>query len=97
MPCSRAIRLAAGCVLLSPHAMYYDAGLTALPLLLAVVHGTPLQRRVAVGLWAVALLHPFAHVGVTPVFVTLVGSFLLAVRIHVDAAGPAVAARAAGA
>ena len=89
---------AAGCVLLSPHAMYYDAGLTALPLLLAVVHGTPLQRRVAVGLWAVALLHPFAHFGVTPVFVTLAGSFLLAVRIHVDAVDRAPAAsRAAGA
>jgi hypothetical protein len=75
----RAAVATAGCVLLAPHAMYYDAGLAALPLLLCVVHGTRPEQMAAVGLWALAFLHPLAGtLGITPVFVSLVGAFGLA-------------------
>jgi hypothetical protein len=80
----RTAAAAAGCVLLSPHAMYYDAGLAALPLLLSAVCGTPAERAVAVGLWAIAFLHPLAPaLGVTPVFASLAGAFVLALRVYV--------------
>jgi hypothetical protein len=47
---------------------------------------------VALGLWAIAFLHPFAAgLGVTPVFVSLVGGFLLALRVYARAAGNAPA------
>jgi hypothetical protein len=79
----RAAVASAGCVLLAPHAMYYDAGLAALPLLVGVVHGRRPERMAAIALWALAFLHPLAGaLGVTPVFVSLVGTFLLAIRVH---------------
>lgn len=88
---ARAAATAVGCVLLSPHAMYYDAGLGALPLLLTIAHGTPAERRAALGLWGIAFLHPLAPgLGVTPVFVSLVGSFVLALRIYARAAAGGV-------
>jgi hypothetical protein len=88
----RGAAAAAGCVLLSPHAMYYDAGLVALPLLVTITRGTPTECAVALGLWAIAFLHPFAAgLGVTPVFVSLVGGFLLALRVYARAAGNAPA------
>jgi len=78
----RTAATSAGCVLLSPHAMYYDAGLAALPLLLSVAWGTRRERTVAVGLWIIAFLHPVgAALGVTPVFISVAGAFLLALRI----------------
>ena len=84
----RGAAAAAGCVLLSPHAMYYDAGLVALPLLVAVTRGTPTECAVALGLWAMAFLHPFAaDLGATPVFVSLAGRFLLALRLYARAVG----------
>jgi hypothetical protein len=83
----RGAAAAAGCVLLSPHAMYYDAGLVALPLLVTVTRGTPPERAVALGLWAIAFLHPLAGtLGMTPVFVSLVGGFLLSLRVYARAA-----------
>jgi hypothetical protein len=94
----RAAAAAAGSVLLAPHAMYYDAGLAALPLLLAVATGTPAERLLAVGLWALAFLHPFAvSLGVTPVFVSLAGAFVLALRIYARTPGAAAATSGAAA
>ncbi len=92
----RGAAAAAGCVLLSPHAMYYDAGLVALPLLVTVIRGTATERAVALGLWAIAFLHPLAGaLGVTPVFVSLVGGFLLSLRIYARASGPVPASAGA--
>ena len=93
----RTAAASAGCVLLSPHAMYYDAGLAALPLLLSVAWGTPTERTVAVGLWIIAFLHPVAGaLGVTPVFVSVAGAFLLALRIYSRAAVNPAPANGAG-
>jgi len=41
---------------------------------------------VALGLWAIAFLHPLAGaIGMTPVFVSLVGGFLLSLRVYARA------------
>ena len=66
-------------VLISPHAMFYDAGLLVLPLaaLLAARHVH--VRQAAVVLWFAGLLDLAKHaVGLTPVFAVTIAVFVIA-------------------
>lgn len=66
-------------VLISPHAMFYDAGLLVLPLaaLLAARHVH--VRRAAVVLWFAGLLDLAKHaIGLTPLFAVTIAVFVIA-------------------
>lgn len=71
----------AGILLISPHAMFYDAGLLVLTVAgLAVVGRGRLGRLVAIG-WLVGALHPLKGVlGLTPVSVVVLGALALVVH-----------------
>lgn len=71
-----------GILLISPHAMFYDAGLLVLTVAgLAMVGHLRLGWLVALG-WAIGALHPLKDVlGMTPVSVVVVGA--LAVVAHI--------------
>jgi len=71
---------AAGVLLISPHAMFYDAGLLVLTgLVLADRLGRP-GRLVVGGIWLVGFGHPLAGaLGVTPVAAAVAAAFLIAV------------------
>ena len=81
--------LAVGALLISPHTMFYDAGLLALvPLSLATVAGrgvTPVHAplSVAVMLWIGALVHPLARsadLPATPLAIVVAAGFGVLVR-----------------
>ena len=75
----------AGALLISPHTMWYDAGLAALPLAVVAALGTRAERLTAVGLWALALVVtlPSLTWPIHPLFVVNVGTLaLVAYRLH---------------
>lgn len=84
---------AVGIVLISPHAMFYDAGLVLLTVAgLAIVGRRDLGRLVAIG-WLVGALHPTKTViGLTPVGLVVLGAFVVVVQTWWRA-GPEVARR----
>jgi hypothetical protein len=79
-PVARAGALVAATVLTVPHALYYDAGLAALPLAVAAALRPSMVPAVA-ALWLVAWTQPLrAHLPLPPLTLVLVCSLWLAVR-----------------
>lgn len=73
---------AAGMVLISPHTMWYDAGLLVLAGLGALVTATRRQRRWLLALWALGFSHLLAGIwGVSPLVLVAVAGFVLATRL----------------
>lgn len=75
---------AAGALLISPHALYYDAGLLVLVGIVLLDHHAIGPRTVAL-LWALGLAHPLlaAPLGVSPVTLLVIAAFGLAARLVV--------------
>jgi len=66
-------------VLISPHAMFYDAGLLALPLAAMLAAHQVRVREAAVVLWCAGFLDVTKHViGLTPLFVVTIAVFVVA-------------------
>jgi hypothetical protein len=75
----------AGALLISPHTMWYDVGLAALPLAVVAALGTTGERRLVAALWvlALALTLPPPMLAIHPLFFVNVATLLLvARRIH---------------
>ena len=69
----------AGVLLLSPHAVYYEAGLLVLTGAVLLDRGTLAERRWVGALWLAGWLHPLNGViGVTPLFAVAVVAFAVA-------------------
>jgi len=77
---------AAGVLLISPHAMFYDATLLLLAVAgLAAAGRLPDRRMLAAG-WLLGALHPLKDVvGITPVAAVVIGAFVAAARAARDA------------
>lgn len=77
----RPLRLAitaVGALLISPHAMFYDAAI-ALPALLLTADRRPERLPAVIAVWAFAWLDPLkALLGVSPTFVTLAAALIVA-------------------
>jgi hypothetical protein len=70
----------AGVVLISPHAMFYDAGLLIVPILALVASGERRAARAAIVLWVAAFLDVFkGALGLTPLFAVTVATFVVIV------------------
>lgn len=66
-----------GVVLMSPHAMFYDAGLLVIPVLVAIDRGW-LGVRAAAAFWALALGHLVAgELGATPLAILVGAGFMI--------------------
>ena len=66
-------------VLISPHAMFYDAGLLALPLAAMLAAHQVQVREAAVVLWCAGFLDVTKHaIGLTPLFVVTIAVFVVA-------------------
>ena len=66
-------------VLISPHAMFYDAGLLALPLAAMLAADKVQVREAAVVLWCAGFLDVAKHaIGLTPLFVVTIVVFVIA-------------------
>jgi hypothetical protein len=75
----------AGALLISPHTMWYDVGLAALPLAVVAALGTTRERWAVAALWLLALVVtlPRPMFAIHPLFFVNVGTLaLIAVRIH---------------
>ncbi len=73
---------AAGIVLLSPHTMWYDAGLLIVTGCGLLATATRRQRRWLLALWALGYVHLLSGIaGVSPLIVVAVGGFVFATRI----------------
>jgi hypothetical protein len=71
---------AVGVLLLSPHALFYDAGLLTFTLLVLADRRLVSMRTVG-AIWLIAALHPLKELaGVTPVAVATVATFVIAWR-----------------
>ena len=75
-------------VLISPHAMFYDAGLLVLPLAALLAARSAQIRDVVVVLWCAGLLDIAKGViGLTPLFAVTIAVFVLALVDSVMADG----------
>lgn len=73
---------AAGMVLVSPHTMWYDAGLLVLTGLGVLVTANRRQRRWLLALWALGFSHALAGIwDVSPLVLVAVAAFVLATRL----------------
>ena len=60
---------ALGTLMISPHGMFYDAGLAVVPLLVLLDREKQRAAWLVAGLWLLSQFHPLNHaIGVTPVF-----------------------------
>jgi hypothetical protein len=66
-------------VLISPHAMFYDAGLLALPLVAMLAARNGRVRDAAVVLWCAGFADVAKHaIGLTPLFAVTIAVFVIA-------------------